>query len=64
FILSASLYSNDLKMQRSPGIKIIKHKTFLLWHSFPLFNTNNAVVGDLKHTSRELREKSVLCLTP
>jgi len=52
-----TIYPSDLKMQRSAGIKIVKYKTFVLRHSFPMSNTNNAVVGDLKPARRELRQK-------
>jgi hypothetical protein len=44
-------------MLRSAGIQIVKYKAFVLRHSFPMSNTNNAVVGDLKPARRELRQK-------
>jgi hypothetical protein len=40
------LYPSDLKIQSSAGIQIVKYKAFVLGHSFPMSNTDNAVVGD------------------
>ena len=49
-----SLYPSDLKMQSSAGIQIVKYKALVLRHSFPMANTNNLVVGDLKPELRYL----------
>ncbi|MFT7215660.1 MAG: hypothetical protein ACI8R8_000721, partial [Paraglaciecola sp.] len=55
-------YPSDLKVQRSAGIQIVKYQAFVLWHSFPMSNTNNAVVEDLKPARRELRQKTSTAL--
>jgi len=50
-LLAALTHPNHLytqmtsKMQRSAGIQIVKYKAKVLRHSFPMSNTNNAVVG-------------------
>ncbi|MFT6899439.1 MAG: hypothetical protein ACJA13_003876 [Paraglaciecola sp.] len=52
------MYPSDLKMQSSAGIQIVKYQAFVVRHSFPMPNTNNAVVEDLKPATRELRQKA------
>ncbi|MFT5676836.1 MAG: hypothetical protein ACI808_002785 [Paraglaciecola sp.] len=44
-------------MQSSAGIQIVRDKAFVLSHSLPMSNANNAVGGGLKPARRELRQE-------